>query len=101
MDIILENYKFNIIHRTNKRIKNISIMLENQTDITVKTPLKTKANQLRDIVLRHKKWILNTIKKVPVKNKFDFICGGVLPFVGIDYPIVLIKDEKIKHQNLY
>jgi predicted metal-dependent hydrolase len=93
--IFLENTKFNIIHRTNKRIKRISLSLENKTEIIVKTPLKFKVHELRQIVLSHKNWILNSIKKVPAKNQFDFICGGKLPFLGIQYPIKLIEDEKM------
>jgi len=63
----------------------------------VKTPLGIKSNVLRDIVLRHQNWVLNSIKKVPVKNKFDFVCGGKLPFLGVQYPIKLIVDEKMKN----
>ncbi|MCK5111289.1 MAG: M48 family metallopeptidase [Arcobacteraceae bacterium] len=97
MIIFLEDLKFNIIHRTNKKIKRISLALENKTEIIVKTPLGIKSHQLREIVLHHQTWILNSIKKVPAKNQFDFVCGGKLPFIGVQYPIELIIDEKMKN----
>ena len=97
MNIILEDLTFNIIHRTNKRIKRISLSLESKNEIMVKTPLGIKSHQLREIVLHHQQWILNSIKRVPAKNKFDFVCGGKLPFLGIMYPIDMIEDEKIKN----
>jgi predicted metal-dependent hydrolase len=100
MNIILEDLKFNIIHRTNKKIKNITIGLENKSDIIVKTPIGIKSHQLRDIVLSHQHWILNSINKVPAKNKFDFVCGGKLPFLGIKYPIKLIVDENINNPKI-
>ena len=95
MTIVLDDIKFQIIHKINKRIKRISLSLENKDEIIVKTPLKFKVHELRQIVLSHKNWILNSIKKVPAKNQFDFICGGKLPFLGIQYPIKLIEDEKM------
>jgi predicted metal-dependent hydrolase len=97
MKIVLEKYEFNIIHRTNKKIKRISLSIENKNEVIVKTPLGMKSHLLRDIVLKHKNWILNSIKKVPVKNKFDFIYGGKLPFLGVEYPIKLIVNEKMKN----
>jgi predicted metal-dependent hydrolase len=97
MKIFLEEYEFNIIHRTNKKIKRISLALENKNEIIVKTPLGIKSNVLRDIVLRHKNWVLNSIKRVPVKNQFDFVCGGKLPFLGVQYPIKLLVDKRIKN----
>ena len=95
MNIILEDLKFNIIHRTNKKIKRISLSLENQEEIIVKTPLGIKSHELREIVLHHQNWILNSIKKVPVKNIFDFVNGSKLPFIGKYYPIKFIIDEKM------
>ncbi len=95
MKIFLEEYEFNIIHRTNKKIKRISLAIENKNEIIVKTPLGMKSHLLRDIVLRHQNWVLNSIKKVPVKNQFDFVCGGKLPFLGIQYPIELIINPKM------
>ncbi len=95
MNIILEDLKFNIIHRTNKRIKKVSLSLENKSEIIVKTPLGIKSHQLREIVLHNQNWILNSIRKVPVKNIFDFVNGGKLPFVGELYPIEFIIDEKM------
>ncbi len=95
MKIFLDDLEFTVIHRANKRIKRISLVLENKDEIIVKTPLKIKANQLRDIVLHHKQWIINIIKKVPAKNQFDFICGGKIPFMGIDYRLELIEDDKM------
>ena len=97
MIILLKDLKFKIIHRTNKRIKRISIGLENKNEIIVKTPLGMKSHNLREIVLHHQDWILNSINKVPFKNQFDFICGGQLPFIGTNYPISLVIDEKMKN----
>jgi predicted metal-dependent hydrolase len=97
MVVFLDNYKFDIIHRTNKKIKRVSLSLENQNEIIVRTPLKFKAHNLKEIIFCHKDWILKAIQKVPVKNKFEFICGGTIPFMGERYPIELIEDEKIKN----
>jgi predicted metal-dependent hydrolase len=97
MIISLDEYKFDVIHHTNKRIKRISLVLENQNEIIIKTPLKFKAHNLKEIVYQHKDWILRSFKKVPAKNQFDFICGGTMPFMGKDYPLKLIADENIKN----
>ena len=95
MDIYIDDIKLNLIHRTNKKIKRISLSLENKSDIIIKTPLGVKSHQLRELVTYHKKWILNTINKVPVKNTFDFVHGGKLPFLGQQYPIKLEQNDKI------
>ncbi|VAY87885.1 protein of unknown function DUF45 [hydrothermal vent metagenome] len=97
MKIILKNIEFNIIHRTSKRIKRITILLETKNEIIVKTPLGIKSHNLREIVLRHQNWILNSVNKVPFKNEFDFVCGGKLPFLGTMYCIKLIADETVKN----
>lgn len=97
MIIFLDNYKFTLIHRTNKRIKRVSLALENQNEIIVKTPLKFKSHNLKEIVFEHKDWILRTIKKIPIKNKFNFVCGGQIPFMGEQYPLKLIPDKNIQN----
>ena len=97
MIVFLDEYKFEIIHHTNKKIKRVSLSLENKDEIVVRTPLKFKAHNLKEIVYHHKDWILRAITKVPVKNQFDFICGGTIPFMGKKYPIELIPNEKIKN----
>lgn len=97
MIIFLDEHKFELIHHTNKRIKRISLLLENKNEIVVKTPLKFKAHNLKEIVYHHKNWILKAIQKVPTKNQFDFICGGDIPFMGTQYPLELIANEKIKN----
>lgn len=94
--IILDNISFNIVHRTNKKIKRISLSLENQNEIIVKTPLGFKSHKLKEIVYEYQDWILRVYKKVPAKNPFDFITGGVVPFLGTEYKINLINDESIK-----
>jgi predicted metal-dependent hydrolase len=97
MQVILDNQKFEVIHRSNKRIKRIGIAIENKDEIIVKTPLKFKVHHVRDIVLDNKDWILRAINKVPSKNMFDFVCGGLIPFMGNNYPLELIENEKIKN----
>lgn len=97
VQIILDNNTFSLIHRTNKKIKRISLTLENQDEIIVKTPLKFKSHMLKEIVYEHKDWILKAIQRVPVKNRFDFVSGGTVPFLGDNYPINLIQDDKIKN----
>lgn len=97
MTIKLDDVVFELVHRTNKRIKKIGLFLENQNEIIIKTPLGFKSNNLRDIVISHQDWILRSYKKVPVKNIFDFIHGGELPFMGKNYPISMKLDEKMKH----
>jgi predicted metal-dependent hydrolase len=97
MQVVLDNHTFEVIHRSNKRIKRIGISLENKDEIIVKTPLKFKVHHVRDIVLDNKEWILRVINKVPSKNLFDFFSGGKIPFIGRDYPLELIANKKIKN----
>lgn len=95
--IILDDQKFSIIHRTNKKIKRVSLQLENKEEIIVKTPLRFKAHLVKDIVYEHKEWILRAINRVPYKNRFDFITGGKVPFLGEHYPMVLKEEETVKN----
>jgi len=96
VQIILDDHTFVIIHKTNKRIKRVSLSLQNQDEIIIKTPLRFKAHLLKEIVFEHKRWILNAVKKVPVKNSFEFITGGMIPYLGKNYKMILIQDETIK-----
>ena len=96
VQIILDNITFCIIHRTNKKIKRISLAIENQNEIIIKTPLKFKSHLLKEIVFEHKEWVLNSIKKVPPKNQFDFVSGGKIPYMGIQYPMILTQNVKVK-----
>jgi hypothetical protein len=95
--ITLDNHTFNLIHRTNKKIKNISLSLENKDEILIKTPLKFKAHKIKEIAYEHKEWILRSIKRVPAKNSFDFVSGGTVPFLGSNYPMILEENENIKN----
>ena len=95
--ITLDNHTFTLIHRTNKKIKRISLALENKNEIIIKTPLKFKSHMLKEIVYEYKEWILKSIQKVPSKNSFDFVSGGVVPFLGVNYPMKLIVNEKMKN----
>ena len=97
VQIILDDQIFFLVHRTNKKIKKISLELQNKDEIIVKTPLKFKSHMLKEIVFEHKDWILRSLHKVPYKNQFDFITGGTVPFLGQNYPIELIEDESIKN----
>ena len=97
MKITLDNQSFFIIHRTNKKIKRVTLALENKDEIIIKTPLGFKAHKLKEIALEYKDWILRSINKVPYKNSFDFVTGGRVPFLGVHYPMELIEDEKIKN----
>ena len=97
MQIILDNHTFTLIHRTNKKIKRISLALENKDEIIVKTPLKFKSHMIKEVVFEYKDWILRSIQKVPSKNGFDFVSGGVIPYLGVNYPMELIEDETIKN----
>lgn len=97
MQITLDNHTFYIVHRTNKKIKRISLSLENKDEIIIKTPLGFKAHKLKEIAYEYKDWILRSINKVPYKNSFDFVTGGTVPFLGINYPMNLIEDENIKN----
>jgi len=95
--ITLDNHTFTLIHRTNKKIKRISLALENKNEIIVKTPLKFKSHMIKEIVYEYKEWILKSIQKVPSKNSFDFVSGGVVPFLGTNYPMNLIINEEMKN----
>ncbi|PIF04261.1 MAG: hypothetical protein CSA86_02790 [Arcobacter sp.] len=95
--IILNNHTFTLVHRTNKKIKRVSLALENKDEIIVKTPLKFKSHLIKDIVYEYKEWILKSIQKIPSKNSFDFVSGGVVPFLGRNYPINLIINQNMKY----
>ncbi|MEA2018778.1 MAG: SprT family zinc-dependent metalloprotease [Campylobacterota bacterium] len=97
MQIILDNHTFELIHRTNKKIKRISLTIENKNEIIIKTPLKFKSHMIKEIAFEHKDWILKSLLKVPAKNSFDFVSGGVVPYLGVQYPMELIEDSKIKN----
>ncbi len=97
MNINLKGNVFSITHRTNKRIKRISLHLENKNEITIKTPLKFKAHLLKEIVYEHEKWILKHLTKVSYKSKFDFLLGSTIPFMGKNCELILIKDANINN----
>ena len=97
MQIILDNHSFELIHRTNKKIKRISLAIENKDEIIIKTPLKFKSHMIKEIAFEHKDWILKSLLKVPAKNSFDFVSGGVVPYLGIQYPMELVEDSEIKN----
>jgi len=97
MTINLDGINFEVIHRTNKKIKRVGILLENSDEIIVKTPLKFKAHLLKEIIYSHKDWILRAINKVKPKTQFDFVLGSTIPFMGKDCKLELIEDEKIKN----
>ena len=97
MQIILDNHTFELIHRTNKKIKRISLAIENKDEIIIKTPLKFKSHMIKEIAFEHKDWILKSLLKVPAKNSFDFVSGGVVPYLGVQYPMELVEDSKIKN----
>jgi len=95
--ITLDNHTFSLIHRTNKKIKRISLALENRNEIIIKTPLKFPSHQLKEIAYEYKDWILRSFTKVPSKNSFEFVSGGMIPFLGISYPMDLIFNEKMNN----
>ena len=95
--ITLDSYTFTLIHRTNKKIKRISLTLENKNEIIVKTPLKFKSHMIKEVVYEYKEWILKSIQRVPSKNSFDFVSGGVIPFLGKQYPMNLVINESMKN----
>jgi len=95
--ITLDSYTFTLIHRTNKKIKRISLTLENKNEIIVKTPLKFKSHMIKEVVYEYKEWILKSIQRVPSKNSFDFVSGGVIPFLGMQYPMNLVINESMKN----
>ncbi|MEA3316005.1 MAG: SprT family zinc-dependent metalloprotease [Campylobacterota bacterium] len=97
MQIILDGHSFILVHRTNKKIKRVSLTIENKDEIILKTPLKFKQHLLKQIVYEHKDWILNHIKRATPKNSFDFVSGETIPFLGKDYPMRLIKDDEVKN----
>ena len=95
--ITLDNHNFTLIHRTNKKIKRISLVIENKDEIIVKTPLKFKSHMIKEIVYDYNDWILKSLIRVPSKNEFDFVSGGKVPFLGVSYPMILEENNKIKN----
>lgn len=100
MKILLDDNEFEIIHRTNKKIKRISLILENRSTILLKTPLRFKSHQIKEIIYNHKEWILKSIKRTDIKNKFDFVTGGLVPFIGDKHPIQIVPNPTIKKVKL-
>jgi predicted metal-dependent hydrolase len=99
VQITLDNHTFTLIHRTNKKIKRVSVVIENQNEIILKTPLKFKSHLIKEIVYGYKDWILRSIHKVPKKEALDFDTNTLIPYLGEKYPVRLIDDEKVK--NVY
>lgn len=97
MQIILDNHTFTLVHRTNKKIKRVSLVLENKDEVIIKTPLQFKPHMVKEIAYDYKDWILRSINKVPHKNSFDFVSGGVVPFLGVNYPMQLKLNNDIKN----
>jgi predicted metal-dependent hydrolase len=98
--IILDNRSFDIIHKTNKKIKRVSLTLENQDEIIIKTPLGFKQHLIKEFIYEYQDWILKAIQKVPQKNQIDFLNGGLIPFLGQNYQIKAQKDQKLKNPKL-
>lgn len=99
MKITLDNHTFTLIHRTNKKIKRVSVVLENKEEIIVKTPLKFKSHLVKEIVYGYKEWILRSIQKVPQKESLGFDEKGFIPYLGTNYPLKMIEDSSVK--NVY
>ena len=97
MQITLDEHNFTLIHRTNKKIKRVSLSIENSDEIILRTPLKFKQHLLKEIVYEHKNWILNNIQRVKPKNSFDFVSGGKIPFLGKEYPMELVEKRDIQN----
>lgn len=97
MKITLDEHTFTLIHRTNKKIKRVSVVIENQDEIIVKTPLKFKAHLLKEIVYGYKEWILRSIKKVPKKQPVDFGSNTLIPYLGEKFPVRFVEDENVKN----
>lgn len=97
MTVTFNNQNFKIIHRTNKKIKRITLAMENKNEIVIRTPLGFKAHRLKEIAYEFEDWILRSTQKVPYKNSFDFVTGGTVPFLGRNYPMKLEEDQRIKN----
>jgi predicted metal-dependent hydrolase len=95
MQVTLNNTVFTIIHHTNKKIKRVSLVLQSQSEIVIKTPLKFKAHKIKEIVYQHQEWILSTLENKPIKSKFEFVTGGELPYLGKKYPLKLLSDKSV------
>jgi predicted metal-dependent hydrolase len=96
MTVNLQGKEFTLIHRTNKKIKRVGILLENKDEIIIRTPLKFKTHLLKQIVYEHENWILRAINKVKSKTQFDFKMGTHIPFMGKNCKLELIEDDSIK-----
>jgi len=94
--IILDHKEFILTHRTNKRIKKVSLLLNRPNEIIVRTPLKFKPHYIKEIVYEHQDWIVKTFANLKPLNRFDFITGGQVPFLGKNYTIKLLEDDTIK-----
>jgi predicted metal-dependent hydrolase len=97
VQITLDNHTFTLIHRTNKKIKRVSVVIENKDEIIVKTPLKYKSHLIKEIVYGYKDWILRSIVKVPKKKPLAFDSNTMIPFLGKNYPVRFIEDKNVKN----
>ncbi len=97
MKITLDDHTFTLIHRTNKKIKRVSVVIENKDEIIIKTPLKFKSHLIKEIIYGYKEWILKSIQKVPKKEAVDFDSNTLIPYLGEKFPVVFIEDMSVKN----
>src|SRR5215211_1629321 len=87
------------------RVKTSEVIVDaDTTTITVRTPLEKNKHEIQRIVLDKASWILQKQrefrKSTPQLIKPTFKENSTLPYLGKNYPLVIIKKKKQSENEL-
>ncbi|MEF8849090.1 MAG: SprT family zinc-dependent metalloprotease [Candidatus Thermoplasmatota archaeon] len=93
--------------KTTQKRKKIALNINQQGQITVKTPPHKKQDEINQFLDKKKQWMLNKIKTIEKQKnqnkKKEFLSGEKLPYKGRNYRLKVIKTNidkpKIKLQQ--
>jgi predicted metal-dependent hydrolase len=84
------------------RVKTSEIIVDADATITVRTPLEKNKHEIQRIVLDKAGWILQKQKEfresIPEIIKPTFKEDSTLPYLGKNYPLVIIKNRKSENE---
>lgn len=85
------------------RVKTSEVIVDaDTTTITVRTPLEKNKREIQRIVLDKASWILQKQrefrKSTPQLIKPTFKQNSTLPYLGKNYPLVIMKDRKSENE---
>jgi predicted metal-dependent hydrolase len=86
------------------RIKSSEVIIDADATITVRTPLEKNKNEIQRIVLGKASWIIQKQrefrKNIPQIIKPTFKENSTLPYLGKNYPLIIIKKKKQPENQL-